>query len=87
MAFMSGLGLGNAVMAARGDKVLYPLKTYIFIEIVIGISGVTAIFLLPILSPVIARGLAPVTDHGSLLNFLDFVPHLSFYYSPQLPWG
>ena len=87
MAFMSGLGLGNAVMAARGDKVLYPLKTYIFIEIVIGISGVTAIFLLPILSPVIAMGLAPVTDHGSLLNFFRFCTAFIVLLFPSIAMG
>ncbi len=72
MAFMSGLGLGNAIMAVHGNKVLFPLRAYILIEIVIGTSGVIAIFLLPILSPVVANWLAPVTDHGSLLNFFRF---------------
>jgi len=87
MAFMSGLGLGNAIMAIRGDKVTSPLRTYIFIEIIIGISGVFATFLLPVLSPVIAKGLAPITDHGSLLNFLRFCTAFIILLFPSIAMG
>jgi spermidine synthase len=87
MAFMAGLGLGNAVMAFRGDKVTYPLRLYIVIEIVIGISGVLAIFLLPKLSPIIARGLAPITDHGSLLNFFRFCTAFVVLLFPSIAMG
>ena len=87
MAFMTGLGLGNAYMAIRGDKVQYPLKSYVYIEIIIGISGVCAIFLLPLLSPLIARGLAPITDHGSLLNFFRFCTAFLVLLFPSIAMG
>jgi len=87
MAFMGGLGLGNALMALRGDRVTHPLRTYIAIELVIGISGVCAIYFLPTISPLVAEWLVPFTDHGSLLNFFRFCTAFVALLLPSIAMG
>ena len=87
MAFMAGLGLGNLYMAFRGDRITMPLKAYIVIETIIGFSGVFAIFFLPIISPVLAGGLAHITDHGSLLNIFRFLTAFVILLLPSIAMG
>ncbi|MEQ8314176.1 MAG: hypothetical protein RL839_01120 [Gammaproteobacteria bacterium] len=72
MAFMTGLGLGNAVVAFQGHKIHSPVRFYVLIEILIGISGLAAVFLLPGVSGFAASMLAGLTENGLLLNAARF---------------
>lgn len=87
MAFMAGLGIGNLFMALRGDKVTRPLQTYIVIEVVIGLSGVFAIWFLPWISPLVATGLGHLTHHAGLLNLSRFLTAFMVLLLPSIAMG
>ncbi|MFT4929188.1 MAG: spermidine synthase [Phenylobacterium sp.] len=87
MAFMAGLGIGNILMALRGDSVTQPLKTYIVIEVIIGLSGVFAIWFLPVISPLMAKGLSHFTSHEGLLNLSRFITAFLVLLLPSTAMG
>lgn len=72
MAFMTGLGIGNGIVAYRGNSIANPLRFYVVIEIVIGISGLGVIYLLPFLSDMVAMLAADSTTGIAWLNAMRF---------------
>ena len=72
MAFMCGLALGNAIMAARGYKIKNLYRFYIAIELAIGLSGVAVVYFMPKLSTVIAVALGALLDQSGFLNISRF---------------
>lgn len=87
MAFMTGLGIGNGIIALRGNKIRNPIRFYIIIEFVIGISGVAVIYLLPVISDAVAVFLAGLTDSGPLLNFGRFSIAFLILLTPAIAMG
>lgn len=86
-AFMSGLAIGNSIMASVGHRFRNLVGTYIMIELVIGISGVLVIFLSPYLTPLIAGLLSGHTDNQLLLNLCRFIISLLFLLTPAVAMG
>ncbi|MFT7471351.1 MAG: spermidine synthase [Kiritimatiellia bacterium] len=72
MAFMTGLGIGNGIVAYRGNSISNPIRFYVAIEIVIGLSGLGVIYLLPFLSDMVAMLAADSTTSIAWLNAIRF---------------
>jgi len=87
MAFMTGLGIGNILIAWHGHKLKNPNKFYVALEIVIGITGVLSVLLLPLVTPFMARLVASVSDDSSLLNISRFVLAFSAFLIPAVAMG
>ena len=49
-SFMTGLALGNGLMARYGARVRRPVRFYALLEAVIAVTGVVLVLVLPLLS-------------------------------------
>ena len=58
-SFMSGLALGNGLTAFWPQRIRNPLRFYAFVEIVVGVCGVSLVLLFPVLT----EWLAPLFRH------------------------
>jgi spermidine synthase len=86
-AFMTGLAMGNSIMAASGHRLQALVKIYVVIELVIAISGVSVIFAAPYLTPWIAGLLSLHTDNQALLNFSRFAIAFILLLGPTVAMG
>jgi spermidine synthase len=86
-AFMSGIALGNAVMAVCGHRFKNLVRLYVAIEIVIGISGAGIIFSLPQLTPLIANILSDFIGNPVWLNLSRFLFALLILLGPTVAMG
>ncbi len=87
MAFMTGLGIGNAIVAFRGERIRDPIGLYVIIEILIGISGVAIIFFLPFISYLVGNALADLVENTALLNFARFTVAFLVLLIPAIAMG
>lgn len=71
-SFMTGLGLGNALMIRLGERAARPLRWYAVMEAAIGVTGAALVFFLPSLSPALAPVFRPVLDQPWVINPLRF---------------
>lgn len=85
MAFMSGLGLGNAAMAFWGSKVQKPFRFYVIVELIIAGAGIMSIFALPVLAPLLASNLS-TADQG-VLNAARFTVAFIVFLLPATAMG
>jgi len=60
--FMAGLALGNALAARLGPVLARPLRFYALLELAVGATGLTLVWVLPTLSSSIAALLGPFLD-------------------------
>jgi spermidine synthase len=67
-SFMAGLALGNGLMARFGTRVRRPVRFYALLEAVIGVFGVTLVFILPAASAWLAPVFRPFLDQPLILN-------------------
>ena len=72
MAFMTGLGIGNLLVAAYGHRIRRPFTWYVIAEILIGVFGLMSVFILPGMTPLIARWLATLITDQTALNAARF---------------
>ncbi|HEX5054955.1 MAG TPA: fused MFS/spermidine synthase [Gammaproteobacteria bacterium] len=86
-AFMSGLAIGNGVMAARGHRLGNLVRTYVVIELAIAFSGVLVIFLSPVLTPLIGGLLSRYTESHAWLNLTRFLIACCFLLAPTVAMG
>ncbi|PCJ25571.1 MAG: hypothetical protein COA96_07040 [SAR86 cluster bacterium] len=87
MAFMAGLGLGNAIVAFRGSLIKNPIKLYMAIEVIIGVSGVAVIYLLPVVSYQLSGSLSDMLGNDGLLNFARFAIAFLLLLIPAIAMG
>ena len=69
-SFMAGLALGNFLAAWRGQRLGRPLRAYAFLEGIIGLTGLGLVFLLPVLTGVLAPIFRPFAESAWALNTL-----------------
>lgn len=67
-AFMGGLALGNAIVAAHGHRVRSPLRLYAWMEMIVGASGIALVIVLPQLSSWLTPLYQSITDSPWTLN-------------------
>jgi spermidine synthase len=67
-AFMAGLAVGNGLAARYGDRLRAPLRAFALLEAGVASSGLALVLLLPELTPLLARVLAPLSDLPWALN-------------------
>lgn len=67
-SFMAGLALGNGLMARYGARVRRPVRFYALLEAVIGVFGVTLVFVLPAASAWLAPVFRPFLEQPLILN-------------------
>src|SRR4051812_25034452 len=72
-AFMCGLALGNLLSLRRS---VWTLTTYAILEWVILVTGLAALFILPLVGRLMAPVFGALSEHPGLLTILRFV--LSF---------
>ena len=87
MAFMGGLAIGNGLMAAYGHRVNNPVKFYLIIEAIIGITGFSVVFLLPKLSPFVGTVLTGISDNHSFISAGRFIIACLFLLLPAIAMG
>ncbi len=87
MAFMAGLGLGNALMMARGQRITRVFRFYVFVELTIGISGVGIVILLPALAPWASGLFGAVLEQHSLLTAARFAVAFCVLLVPAIAMG
>jgi len=66
--FMGGLGFGNAAAIRYADRWRRSLLVYSILEVAVGISGYALVWLLPVLSPLLAPLFGQIVDYPALLN-------------------
>ncbi len=86
MAFMAGLAIGNFLMALFGGFVTNPIRFYVIVEVVIGITGITSVFVLPTLSPLITHQFSEYTNPATQ-NLIRFLVALSVLVIPAIAMG
>lgn len=87
MAFMTGLGLGNAAMAFWGSKVQEPFRFYVLIELLIAASGMASVYALPVLAPLLAGGLSAAEHSNTVLNSARFGVAFALFLLPATAMG
>jgi len=87
MAFMTGLGIGNVLVAAYGHHIRRPFTWYAMAEILIGVFGLMSVVILPDLTPVIARWLATLISDPTALNAARFCVAFSIFLIPAIAMG
>ena len=87
MAFMTGLGIGNLLVAAYGHHIRRPFVWYAVAEILIGVFGLASVVILPSLSPAIARGLATLISDPTVLNGARFCIAFVIFLVPAIAMG
>src|SRR5690606_3495820 len=86
-AFMAGLGLGNAAMAAGGQRIRRPLRWYVGIELVIASTGLATIHWLPGLAAWADPFLSGLLDRPAQLAALRFALTFSVLLIPAIAMG
>ena len=87
MAFMTGLGIGNVLIAWNGHKLKNPITFYVVLEIIIAVTGVLSVLLLPLIIPVMAGLVADISDNSSLLNLSRFTLAFLAFLIPAVAMG
>ncbi len=87
MAFMLGLGIGNAFVAWYGRKIRRTVLFYVCIELLIGLSGVLSVFLLPLMSPMIANLVLDYGQDRTALTALRFTLAFLVFMVPAVAMG
>lgn len=86
-SFMAGLAIGSAIIAIIGDKIHFPLRFYVCMEITIAVFGVLTILLfsksIPFLKPVYSL----LATTPAFLNFSRSVIAFSFMLIPTIAMG
>jgi spermidine synthase len=67
-AFMAGIALGNAAIARLGSRVRRPIRLYAYLEVAIGVAGLSVVLALPGLSAMLGGALEQLTGTPWLLN-------------------
>ena len=67
---MGGLAIGNAVIARLGRRVRRPVALYAGLECAIGLAGISLVYLLPMLSPLLAPVLGALVEVPVLANLV-----------------
>lgn len=85
--FMGGLGIGNAAAIRYADRWHRPLFVYAILEVAVGISGYTLVWLLPVLSPMLAPWLGQIADYPTLLNGIRLAMSFTLMLVPTTAMG
>jgi spermidine synthase len=67
-SFMTGLALGNGLMARFGAQVRRPVRFYALLEAVIAVTGIALVLILPLLSGWLVPLFRPFLDQPAILN-------------------
>jgi spermidine synthase len=86
-AFMTGLAIGNAVIARYGERVRSPIRLYAGLEMAIAIAGVSLVWILPYLAAWLAPLWRPLIDQPLLLNGLRLVTSFALLLIPAIAMG
>ena len=87
MAFMGGLAIGNGLMAAYGHRVRNPVKAYIIIEAIIGLTGFSVVLILPKVSPLIGSIFIDLSENQGFLSASRFIIACLFLLIPAIAMG
>jgi spermidine synthase len=86
-AFMTGLAIGNAVIARYGDRVRNPIRLYAGLEIVIAVAGASLVWVLPFLAGWLAPAWRPLIDQPLILNALRLLTSFALLLVPAIAMG
>ena len=86
-AFMTGLAIGNAVIARYGDRVRNPIRLYAGLEIVIAVVGASLVWVLPFLAGWLAPAWRPLIDQPLILNALRLLTSFALLLVPAIAMG
>jgi len=67
-SFMTGLALGNGLMARFGGRVRRPVRFYALLEAVIAVSGIALVLILPLFGGWLVPLYRPFLDQPAILN-------------------
>lgn len=66
--FMGGIALGNMLAAKEDGRFENPIRLYAFLELIIGVTGISLVYLLPYLGQLLAPWLHPFLERPWILN-------------------
>ncbi|MEP7072512.1 MAG: fused MFS/spermidine synthase [Verrucomicrobiota bacterium] len=71
-SFMAGLACGNTIAAFLGKTRWRPVVCYGWLEFMVGLTGLSLIFVIPLVGTVMRPAFQILADHQTLLNSLRF---------------
>ncbi len=86
-AFMTGLALGNAVIARYGDRIRNPIRLYAGLEIAIAVAGTSLVWVFPALAVGLVPLWRPLLEQPVLLNGLRLLTSFVLLLIPAIAMG
>src|SRR4051812_3317106 len=85
--FMAGMAFGSAWAARLGDRLHSPLRAFVLLELIVGVTGVALVYGLPLLTPLMAAASAGLERAPFALNSLRFVAAFALMVVPSTAMG
>jgi predicted membrane-bound spermidine synthase len=86
-SFMAGLALGSGLTARQGGHLRWPLRSYVLLEVTIGLSGIAVVLALPLVNPLLVPFFRSVVDQPALLNLFRLGAALAVMLVPATAMG
>jgi spermidine synthase len=85
--FMAGMALGSAIAARWGERMRSPVRAFVLLELVVGVSGGFLVVGLPGLTPLLAAASVQLESMPLALNLLRFVAAFALMLVPSTAMG
>lgn len=85
--FMVGLAFGNGIAALKGGRIASCLRLYVFLEVIIAISGFCAVLIFPHLSKILVPIFSLFLGQPLALNFIRMAVILAIMLIPTIAMG
>ncbi|MCP4157431.1 MAG: spermidine synthase [bacterium] len=85
--FMGGLAAGSTFTAFRGHKIKSPIKFYVLLEIIIGVSGFALVLVLPVLSKLLVPIYEGLVEFPFIFNLFKMMVAFLLMFVPTCAMG
>jgi len=85
--FMAGMAFGSAWAARLGERLRSPLRAFVLLELIVGVSGLSLVYGLPLLTPLLAAASAGLERAPFALNTLRFIAAFALMLVPSTAMG
>jgi predicted membrane-bound spermidine synthase len=85
--FMAGMAFGSALASRFGERWASPLRAFVVLELIVGVSGELLVYGLPSLTPLLAAASAGFENAPVGLNLLRFVTAFVLLLVPSTAMG
>jgi spermidine synthase len=85
--FMAGMAFGSALASRLGERLASPLRAFVLLELIVGVSGVLLVYGLPLLTPLLAAASAGFERAPVALNAVRFLAAFLLLLVPSTAMG